>query len=470
MENGTLFPVFPAKLAAEIAWTLAAAAGVVTVVSRWYAWQASEQFPPEKEQRRERHKAIWLKLKDSPWLQLPDIVIRWLVQARDSLGKLNVTAVMSVLLFISPFFVLFVWWIRADLPHAVSISHKMIFLFGAFLLYGACTDANASIATRLISAACLTGIAAGLCAFYTLDRGHLTAVGVFVVSFWVMVWHTWMYQKTPSGRALLPFVLGAGLIVCTQYPLFQILSSASLGWALLAALIASPFIGTGIWLALLLGLIPGVVRLLHYEKRQQFIRGFDLFAFSIGFSFFVSLLALFIGHQLDPQGLIPQTPRMLWSNALFDGATVVTSLYVLERAITTRRLLSISVNIPTAVVLDLALGMVFACGSLWFGIKGVAFKPVRWTLIGHSVDGTHWEFGPYFWAMHTTFLPLAFYLLVVLFSMCAKTFLARRIRFHGVAKELDGLAMTATFLGYIAAVLGLGGVLLGGAVLFKFIK
>ena len=51
-----------------------------------------------------------------------------------------------------------------------------------------------------------------------------------------------------------------------------------------------------------------------------------------------------------------------------------------------------------------------------------------------------------------------------------QTFLARRIRFHGVAKELDGPAMTASFLAYIAAVLGLVGVLLGGAVLFKFIK
>src|SRR5258708_1970927 len=159
MENDTIFRVFPAKLASEIAWTLAASAGLVTVVSRWYAWQASQELPPEKEHRRERHKAIWLKLKDSPWLQLPDLVIRGLVQARDSLGNLDVSAVMSVLHFISPFFVLFILWIRADLSHAMPIAHRMVFLFGALLLYGACTDANASLTRRLILSASLTGMA-----------------------------------------------------------------------------------------------------------------------------------------------------------------------------------------------------------------------------------------------------------------------------------------------------------------------
>jgi hypothetical protein len=76
-------------------------------------------------------------------------------------------------------------------------------------------------------------------------------------------------------------------------------------------------------------------------------------------------------------------------------------------------------------------------------------------LIGRSVDGLHWDFGPPFWVMHSTFLPLLSYLLLVLICLYAKAFVHHRERFHWRARELDGLSMTASLIALVSACLAL---------------
>lgn len=65
-----------------------------------------------------------------------------------------------------------------------------------------------------------------------------------------------------------------------------------------------------------------------------------------------------------------------------------------------------------------------ACGSVYFGVIGTANSlSVRQTLnvlVGLSAGGTGWEIGPYFWAMHTTFIPTLFYLSVILLCWIGK--------------------------------------------------
>jgi len=113
-------------------------------------------------------------------------------------------------------------------------------------------------------------------------------------------------------------------------------------------------------------------------------------------------------------------------------------------------------SVPTAVMLDLLLGLVFACASLWMGVKHLTLNQVVWVLVGHSVDGRIWELGPYFWAMHTVFLPLLFYLAVVFLCWLGKAAVAYRGKFYGRAAQpgINGLNMTAGFLTFIATILG----------------
>ena len=105
------------------------------------------------------------------------------------------------------------------------------------------------------------------------------------------------------------------------------------------------------------------------------------------------------------------------------------------------------------------LGIVLALASLWLGVGQLSILQVGRVLIGHSTDGSRWECGPLFWAMHTVFLPLLFYLSLVLLCYLAKIFIVRRVRFYKRAR-LNGLNMTARFLAYVAVALGLTAALL----------
>src|SRR5262249_12125301 len=109
----------------------------------------------------------------------------------------------------------------------------------------------------------------------------------------------------------------------------------------------------------------------------------------------------------------------------------------------------------TAVTLNLMLGLLLACASLYFGIKQLTMTGVGRVLVAHSIDGQRWEIGPYFWTMHTVFLPLLFYLSIVMLCWVGKGVVLYREWFYGTAKEVNGLNMTSRFLSLIALIVGL---------------
>jgi len=92
-------------------------------------------------------------------------------------------------------------------------------------------------------------------------------------------------------------------------------------------------------------------------------------------------------------------------------------------------------RIPVAIFLDLLAAAVLACASLYFGLvhteHALSFKALLHILVARSLDGSRFELSPYFWAMHTTFLPTFFYLGLVLLCWLAKLMLSIVKAFFG---------------------------------------
>src|SRR6185503_7724138 len=175
-----------------------------------------------------------------------------------------------------------------------------------------------------------------------------------------------------------------------------------------------------------------------------------LLGISFGASFLFTTFAMFLGHSLKPVEPLPVFIWLLLSNITFDTLTVFLTYYILQKAIGSNRLFPISI----AIIIDILVAALFACSSLFLGVY---FTPQRvniiqtfHVLIGHSIDGKKWDLGPYFWVMHTTFIPTLVYLMLILITLIGKyitlpfTKLFKRGYTHD--KPFDLTAYTFTFL------------------------
>jgi hypothetical protein len=354
-------------------------------------------------------------------------------------------------------------WFRTD---TFNLGHQYAVLFpvGGLLFYEASLVlATGSGLIPILLMAAGIPVAVCLCILCGVVGNHRIAVVLSVVSAWA-IFQLISVMGRDAGNLdhdvqrkyrMLPLLFVALFLAVSFYVEevhVEILTTASIGQAVVDAVLMLPFLGFTIAGAVTM-MIATIVELMggKEEGRLPTEKATFVFAFSTGLSFAITLLAMFIGHRFQSQALLPQTQRMLWSNALFDGATVATSFYILERAIPPRK----AFTIPTAIGLSFLVGLVSACGSLWSGVTNLTLIQVFRVLTAHSVDGRRWELGPYFWTMHTTFLPLLFYLFFVLLCWTGKTFLAFRVWFYRMAKEFDGHELTVSFLRCTGGLLGL---------------
>jgi hypothetical protein len=144
-----------------------------------------------------------------------------------------------------------------------------------------------------------------------------------------------------------------------------------------------------------------------------------------GFSVALTLCGLTLGHLLYPHSPVPQTLQMITANAVFDGLTVVTTIIVLQWAVAPGGFRT-TLRIPAAIVLDIGLAALWACCSLLLGLiltpDALSISEVVSILIGLDPGGKNREFGPYFWVMHTAFIPTATYLSFIMVSYFLKLF------------------------------------------------
>ena len=109
---------------------------------------------------------------------------------------------------------------------------------------------------------------------------------------------------------------------------------------------------------------------------------------------------------------------------------------------------------------DLGIALVFACLSLWSGLvstdHALPLNGVLRTLIGRSISGQQWAFGPYFWVMHTTFIPTALYLGAIVVTLIAKGGFAptRWLLERGGNRDINPIRLVASLLALIGASLG----------------
>jgi len=185
---------------------------------------------------------------------------------------------------------------------------------------------------------------------------------------------------------------------------------------------------------------------IKYDKINVEFIYFIMFISSI-----VTLLSLIIGHRIMPDLWVPKTIRMIISNFIFDIFTVYTTIYLLKWAIKKH----VIFRIPIAIAIDIILASLFACFSLYFGLifsdKSLSIVETLNILIAKSPGGHTFEYGPYFWVMHTAFIPTFLYLLVLSFSWYVKLILIPIVRLFGVIQNKNSLQVFAFILAFIAA-------------------
>jgi hypothetical protein len=198
------------------------------------------------------------------------------------------------------------------------------------------------------------------------------------------------------------------------------------------------------------------IPLLGFEDSEIAKRRLMLFSFGVAAGFTITFTAMLVGHVADPAAPIPQTLQMLLSNVVFDGLTMVVTFAILSWAVERGWLFSI----PLAVFLDLVAAAVLACCSLYFALvnteHALSVREVLNVLVAHSPDGSRVELSPYFWTMHTTFLPTLAYLALILVTWFAKLILTPVKWFFGKGHEHKSpLKLTAALCGMIAVIFGL---------------
>lgn len=169
-----------------------------------------------------------------------------------------------------------------------------------------------------------------------------------------------------------------------------------------------------------------------------------------------SLAAMRLGHQLDPTAYVPQTGLMLILNFFSDGITLTLTFLIFKKVSRTR----LSYSLPIALLLNILLASAFACTALYFALH---FSPYPLTasevlrvLVARSPDGSRFALTPTFWVLHTTFIPLLIYMLLVLSCWLAKVFLQITRRYFGWGKGLkNALAYTSAFISVLGAILSL---------------
>lgn len=145
------------------------------------------------------------------------------------------------------------------------------------------------------------------------------------------------------------------------------------------------------------------------------------FLLSFFISFVLSSTSMMIGQLLVPidESMIPLTVPMLFFNAIADGLTVIITIHILTKIISYKRISLFKIIL--FIILDIILAAILSviaimAGSLFENRGPIDFINAIELLSAYSFE--HKEFridsGPYFFLIHTTFIPTIIYLIGIL--------------------------------------------------------
>lgn len=397
--------------------------GLLVVVCLWIDALRDENYEPDKR----RFHTVWRKIHESRWLRMPESAVLWLLKAErtftetaerlaeDDESKVKLW-VMAPIVLIFPF-VFLRYFFHLSWAHtillALAIMSLSVPLFVLLLVPSVLFLPDA--VGRTLCAVCFLGFLFGtpICA----------ALGMLLVTVNV------------------PLYLGTVLMFVLAVPLFLVIDYI------------------GFWIFDLPGSKPYIKVPFHRQGKLMLpysVRSHSrTLASAMCLSFVITYLSFCVGHMAKPEAPVPQTFQMLLSNVIFDGATVFATVMILTWAVSKSSFL----RLPIAIVVDMVIGAILACCSLHFGLvfskNALTVPEVMNVLIARSRSGSHFELSPYFWAMHTTFLPTLFYLLVILLCWVAKAILYPAVWFFGVARTLrNPWKLTIAVLTLFSIVLG----------------
>jgi hypothetical protein len=182
------------------------------------------------------------------------------------------------------------------------------------------------------------------------------------------------------------------------------------------------------------------------------------FTTGVSLSFILSAAAVLLGTLFLPQARPNLSPQLMLANALFDGLTLMVTMAIFRWVV--RGPKWVMSKLLIALPLDLAIACLFAVASLYVALLGtdaeVAPPALGYVLIGHDpMVPHHWQFGPYFWVMHSSFVPtLVVWFVIVSAAMIAFLLIFFGSFFQDPARAPKPLVAIGTIVGAWGALLG----------------
>lgn len=352
-----------------VCWAIAAFAGIFAA---WFELRDRWQTENDRQRTRTYYRKIWQMIQQTGLLLLPEKAIAiflttkttLVAKARDLLGSLP-SGFGASLLIISPLvgvvvvYFAFGWILALVLGVPLTIMPISILLtgLGLFGKKGMVFRPQVNTTAKVVA------------------MNHCL--------FWLII-----------GLALLKVVLDLNIVLATLVMIMLL--------PVYALSIGIPLAG------LARGTKESLQKTMIIDAENWFVFGMTLAA-----SFSITLIALLVGYVADSTCWVPKTMQMLGSNVIFDGFTMLATIMILTLAVPPKR----RIPIPFAVCLDVVVATVFACASLYCGVaftdRHLSIIETARVLVALSPDGGHFEIGPYFWAMHTTFIPTLLYLILI---------------------------------------------------------
>lgn len=393
----------------KIAFGLFAACSLA--VAAWFELRDRWQTNEERDKTRASYGKKWETIRDSGLLQLPEKAIKSALDAKTRLAKAVIRPVNRLLDGSGPMGIL-------DLALVIMVP----------LVGGA---AGGWITYGWIGAIALASAPGVFFLVWAVDESKR-----FDVPLWVSLPATflWVAACLFTAGIWLNFLLGLGIayaagfmfILLPVYMLFLAVPLGVFGW---------------------FGDAATSWRLFDKDS-------WSVFGMATAVSFFVTLCSLLIGNLVAPDAWIPQTLQMLLCNVAFDGFTMVATFAILAAAVGKKR----KYPIPVGILIDLMVAALFACASLWLGLIGtqhaLSIKQVLGVLFAKSADDAAGNaLGPYFWAMHTTFLPTLGYMALILLFWVAKLVVlpVAKVLEKGRKTDIKPHSLMAGLFGFVGA-------------------
>ena len=386
--------------------------GIFKIIGGFFAFAAAlctflAVLQNDKHERtREWFRKKWEKISQNRWLEMPETIIKAILRAKQK-------------------FTIFLFDFKNARIYIVFLGTSILFILGTWIYLGIYFAALAIfLSFPLIVLA--------------LQEASFSKNSLFIRMFDLL-------QSIPEVLIItlvsIPF-FGAGIFW------ILIALNTELLFSFLSMLVAIPCF-------FLLFIFPALLfrELFDIEFDEDKVYGILItLGVSVGISFSITFLSFLFGNVVSPESSIPRTFQMLASNVLLDGITMLITFWILAWAIKNKTLW----RIPIAIFLDIIVAAVLACASLYLGLLGsenhLSLGQVFGVLIGKSPSQSGYELGPYFWAMHTTFIPTIIYLSIILVSWMAKIIFTSAAGYLGAwQKHNNPMALTAALFTLLAA-------------------